>query len=186
MVQSSLLCCYQAEPCGAPGHKSLSVSPISLITENRLLSASKTFPVFQVPTGRVKQLLIREGRGCKTREKHSRETMVPPWGKVLVSHQWIHRTVPFSFFADMETPASGITYRLKRACCPQAQRPQTSWKQIEECRLLLTSPPTHQKKVPELIKPPLNHYYKTSPRRGWGQTVWRALALCDPLCLAKQ
>ena len=42
-----------------------------------------------VPVGRFKQLLIREGRGCKAREKQSKEQ---PWGKVLFLHQWIHTT----------------------------------------------------------------------------------------------
>ena len=56
--------------------------------------------------------------------------------------------------------------KKKRTFCPQAQRPQTSWKQDGECGLLLTSTSMHQKKVLELIKPPLNHYYKTSPGRG--------------------
>ena len=53
--------------------------------------------------------------------------------------------------------------KKKRTFCPRAQRPQTIWKQDGECGLLLTSTSTHQKKVLELIKPPLNHYYKTSP-----------------------
>ena len=37
----------QTWPCGAPGHNSLSVSSISLITGNRLLSASKIFLEYQ-------------------------------------------------------------------------------------------------------------------------------------------
>ena len=38
---------YRAGPCGAPGHKSPPVSPISLITGNRFHSASTTFSEFQ-------------------------------------------------------------------------------------------------------------------------------------------
>ena len=43
-----------------------------------------TFPEFQ--QGRFKQLLIREGRGCRHREKQTvkRETIVQPGGRVLV------------------------------------------------------------------------------------------------------
>ena len=54
--------------------------------------------------GRFKQLLIREGRGCETREKQSRETIVQPWGKVLVPHQGIHTTISLSCCAVTETP----------------------------------------------------------------------------------
>ena len=60
-----------------------------------------------VPWGRFKQLLIREGRACETREKQSRETVMQSWGKVLVSHQRIHTTIPLSCFADTETPPGG-------------------------------------------------------------------------------
>ena len=113
-MQSSLPCWYQAEPCGASGHKSLSVSPISLITGNRLLSASMTFPVFQVPTGRVKQLLIREGRGCKTWEKNS---LGKQWC-CLGAKSWFPikglTRQSLSCFADRETPPGGRSYQLKR------------------------------------------------------------------------
>ena len=43
----SLKSWYGAWPCGSPGHKSPSVSPISLITGNRLHSASMNPPDFQ-------------------------------------------------------------------------------------------------------------------------------------------
>ena len=45
--------------------QSLSVFRISLITGNTLLSVSKTFPGFQWADS------VREGRGCKTREKQT-------------------------------------------------------------------------------------------------------------------
>ena len=61
-----------------------------------------------VPNGRFKQLLIREGRRCETREKQSRE----PWDKVLCPHQWIHTTLSLSSSADTETPS-----RWEK-CCP--------------------------------------------------------------------
>ena len=65
---------YQAEPCGAPGHKSLSVSPISWLRDG-LHWASMIFPKFQ--QGRFKQLLIREGRGSWDK-KQSEETIEQP------------------------------------------------------------------------------------------------------------
>ena len=61
----------------------LSVSPISLIIRKSLHSAPMTFPGFMGDLmGRFKLLLIREGRGCETREKQSRAALgqgsVPP------------------------------------------------------------------------------------------------------------
>ena len=115
--------CYwnRAGPCGAPGHKSLSVPPISLITGNRLHSASKTFPELQ--WGRFKQLLIREGRGCRDQGGTvKRETIVQPWGRVLVPPQEIHRTISSRCFTVTETPARREKLTV---CCPQARRPET-------------------------------------------------------------
>ena len=164
------------------------MSPISLITGNRLLSASLTTPGFQVPTGRVRQLLIREGRGCKTREK---QTIKGNNGTALEQSPGFPsggtQDSIFQLFCRYGNPSRWENLSVKKGLLPSSTRdPRPAGNRPMNSDSYLTSPPTHQKKVPELIKPPLNHYYKTSPRRGWGQTVWRALALCDPLCLAKQ
>ena len=54
-----------------------------------------------VPMGRSKQVLIREGRGCETREKQSRAAL----GQGPVSPSTIHTTISLSYFADTETPS---------------------------------------------------------------------------------
>ena len=53
-----------------------------------------------VPTGRFKQLLIREGED----ERPGRNNQEQPWVKVLFFHQWIHTAISLSCFADTETP----------------------------------------------------------------------------------
>ena len=55
-----------------------------------------------VPVGRLKQLLIKEGRGYEIRGKQSQEQ---PWGKILFPPQQIHITIFLSYFADTESPS---------------------------------------------------------------------------------
>ena len=62
----------------------------------------------------------------ETREEQSRETIVQPWGRVLVPPQGIHITISLSCFADIDTPTR---WEKLTVCCPQARRPQTSWNQ---------------------------------------------------------
>ena len=62
-----------------------------------------TFPEFQ--QSRFKQLLIREGRGCRDKEETvGKKTIVQPWGRVLVPPQEIYITIYLSCFADTEIP----------------------------------------------------------------------------------
>ena len=77
------------------------------------LSVSRTFPEFQ--GGRYKQLLIKGGRGCKTR----RETTLLTWGKVLVPHQQVHKIISWSCFADTEPPAGRRYQWLTMVSYPQ-------------------------------------------------------------------
>ena len=67
-----------------------------------------------VSTGIFQQLLIRERKWCKTREKHSRKTIVQLWGNVLFPHQKIHTTISLSHFTDTETPSRWE--KLKLTC----------------------------------------------------------------------
>ena len=69
--------------------------------------------------------LGKGGDARKGRNKQSRETIMQPWGKVLVPHQWIHTTISLSCFADTETPSRWE--KLTMVWCPQACRPQSSW-----------------------------------------------------------
>ena len=76
---------YTVKPCrtlsGSTAQKSFCISHF-LTTRNRLHSAPMTNP--WVPKNKFKQFWIREGRGCK-------ETIVQPWGRVLIPLQVIHR-----------------------------------------------------------------------------------------------
>ena len=155
--------------------------PHFLIIGNRLHSASLTFPEFQQADSN-KQLLIRE----RTREEKSRETIVQPWGKVLVPSQGIHITRSLSCFSDTESPTR---WEKLTVCCPQALRPQTGWNQkVDDADSHL---PHHQ--------PSRRMSRSWSPRPLWtitiklllppsrsGHTVLRALARCGPLCLENQ
>ena len=56
--------------------------------------------------GRFKQLLIREGKGCETREKQSGGTTGATLEQGLIPQQGIHTTIPLSCSADTEIPSS--------------------------------------------------------------------------------
>ena len=58
--------------------------------------------------------------------RNSQETIVQPWGKVMIPPQGIHITIPLSCFADTETPTR---WEELMVCCPQARRAQTGWNQ---------------------------------------------------------
>jgi len=47
---------------------------------------------------------LQSGKGeyAEKKEKQSRETVVKPWGRVLVPPQEIHTTISLSYFADTE------------------------------------------------------------------------------------
>ena len=57
-----------------------------------------------VPKGRFQKLIIRKWRGLWKLGKRSQETIVQPWGRVLVPPQGIYTTISLSCFAD----ASGV------------------------------------------------------------------------------
>ena len=106
--------------------------------------------------------------GCETREKQGRdkqlrETVVQPWDRVLVPLQGIHTTIYLSCCAETETHTRWEKLTVNEGVLPTSTEtpdclePEGWW-----CRLPLTSPPTRQRNVPELITPSLTHYYKTS------------------------
>ena len=119
-----------AEPCGAPGHKSLSVSTVFLFIGNRFHSASRTFPEFQRADSNS---CFREGRGCRDKGGVVKETTVQPWGRVLVPPQGIHITISLSCFADTKTPTR---WKKLIVCCLQACRLQT----VRTRRLMMQIP----------------------------------------------
>ena len=122
------------------------------------------------------------------REEQSRETIMQPWGRVLVPPQGIHTTKSLSYFSDTETPTR---WQKLTVCFPQACRPQMGWNQeVDDAppnfppSHPFTSAPTNHKNVQKLNMPSLNHYYKT-PHFRLRYTVLRALACSDPVCTIK-
>ena len=63
--------------------------------------------------GIFKSLLVRERRGCETREKQSRVAL----GQGPIYHQWIH-TISLSYFADIETPSRWEKLVIKDGMLP--------------------------------------------------------------------
>ena len=98
--------------------------PHFLIIGNRLHSASMTFPEFQ--WGRFKQMLIREGRGCRDKGGTVRRTNSAALGQGPGSPSRDTQTISLSCFADTESPTR---WEKLTVCCPQARRPQTGWNQ---------------------------------------------------------
>ena len=145
--------------------------PHLLITGNRPHSAS-------LNSNRQVQTVDNYGRGYWRQGKNSQETIVQPWGRVLVPLQGTFITISLSCFMNIETHAR---WEKVTVFCPQALRCQIGWNGW--CWLPITSPPTNQENVHELIMPSLNHCYKTSRRAR--HTVLRVLAHRIPLCLAK-
>ena len=83
-----------------------------------------TFPEFQ--WGRFKQMLIREGRGCRDKGGTVRRTNSAALGQGPGSPSRDTQTISLSCFADTESPTR---WEKLTVCCPQARRPQTGWNQ---------------------------------------------------------
>ena len=93
-------------------------------------------------------------------EEQSRETVVQSWGQGLGSPSSDTHNNIFELFADTEMPTR-FEEKLM-ICCPQVRRPRSGWNpKDDDADSHLTSPPTSQKNVQELITPSLNHYYQT-------------------------
>ena len=168
--------------CGAPGHKSLSVSPILCLQEIGFIQPPRPS---QSSKGQV-QTVANQGREGRRRQgRNSQETIVQPWGRVLVPPWGIYITISLSCFADTETPTK---WEKLTVCCPQARRPQTIWNQKADDpdRHLPHHQPIRRMST-SWSCPPLwtTTVELTTPSRS-GQTVLRALARGGPLCLAKQ
>ena len=76
--------------------------PYFLTTGNTFYSPSKTFPEFQ--RGRVKQLLIREGRRLRDKGGRVKRNNNATLGKGPGFPQGIYIIISFSCFADTEVP----------------------------------------------------------------------------------
>ena len=165
----------------APGHKSLSVSPISWLQEIGFIQPP--WPSLS-SKGQVQTVADQGREGMQRQGRSSQDKIVQPWGRVLVPPQGIHVTISLSCFADTETPTR---WEKLTVCCPQACRPQTSWNQVDDTDSQL---PHHRpiRRMPmSLSRPlwPITIKLLTIPSRS-GHKVLRALARCGPFCLAKQ
>ena len=90
-AKTKIVCmCNEVGSFGAPGHISFSVSPISCFWGMDL----RLRDIPWVPKSRFIWLLIREG--MQRPGRNSLETIVPPWGRVLVPPQGIYITVSLS------------------------------------------------------------------------------------------
>lgn len=96
--------------------RSLSVSPIPLITGSSLHSASEAFPECQ---GADSICQLGEKEGHQSRANQSRRTTVEPWARVAGPHQGMHTAIPLRCFAETETPSS---WEKLTVHCPQACR----------------------------------------------------------------
>ena len=169
---------YRVGPRGAPGHKNPFCDPHFLTIENRLHSASKTFPSFQRAGSAPNQ-------GREEMQRHGRinqETIVQPWVRVLVPPQGIHRTVFLSCFADTEMKPPTRWEKLT-VCCPSACRPQTGWNQkVDDADSHLPHHQPIRRKSTRWSHPPLwKITIKLIISSRWGHTVLRALAHGGPL-----
>lgn len=120
-----------------------------LMTGNRLHSISLIFPIF--PEAVSKQLLIRDGRGCRDKEKQPRETVVQPWGRVLSPPQG-YTEIFLRCFAGVLNPHEGRSYYN---CKPPKHKdprpgvePEVWWYWLPR-----TLQPGHPKNVRKLIPP---------------------------------
>ena len=111
--------------------------------------------------GRFKQLLSREGRGCRDREGQSRNNSAALGAESwfpLKGHTWQYLWVVSQILKPHQV--GEVNSMLPHNTHTQDRLEPEGW----WCQLPLTSPPTNQKKVHELTTPSsLNHYYK-APR----------------------
>ena len=155
---------------GPPGHKSLSVSPVSFFVGNRLHSASITLHEFQRADSN--SCYSAKEENVETREEQSRNKR-DSWGRVLVPPQRIYNTTSLSSSAGTKAPiqVEDGNFRL-------------SPKFLELHPV--TSPPTNQKKSHTLFSPHPNFcLLKTSPLKpSWSWSFW-AWTTSSP-CMALQ
>ena len=90
-----------AGPCGAPGHKSLSVSPISFLQGIGFIQPP--WPSLS-SKGQVQTVANQGRQGVLGQGRSSQETTVQPWGRVLVPPQGVYITISLSFLQILKLP----------------------------------------------------------------------------------
>ena len=103
-----------------------------------------------------------------------------PWDRVLALPQGRENTIHNIIFELFHRywslhQVGKVNYAPHKHAYPRPIGTRSWW-----CWFPLTSPPTNQKNVPELITPSLNHYCKTPHYPPSGDRVLWALALCGP------
>ena len=113
----------EQEPVGLQPTKAF-LCPWIFSVGNRLHSASGVFPV---PKGRIKQLLIREQRGCGDKGKQSRNNSAAFLQGPDDPSRDMHNNI-FEVFGRYWNP-----HQVKEViCCPQLCRSQATWKKLDK------------------------------------------------------
>ena len=140
------------------------MSPISLITEYSLHSASMTFAEFQ---GYI--LAVVSWR--RERMQHWEETVKRSKLFSLGAQSWfpIHRYTQYLWagFQILKLPSKREKLTVNDGMLTTSMETQTNWN-LNVCDAAFYLPSTYRKNTHELIMPSLNNYYKLSIFSKWG------------------
>ena len=169
-------------PVGLLGTKALLCPPFLWLQEIGFIQPPWT-PL--ISKGRFKQLLIREGRGSRGKGGTVKRNNSAALGQGLgYPSRDIHDDI-LELFCRYWNPHKVGKLMV---CCPQAQRPQTSWNQkADDTDSYLPHNQPVKRMSTSWSRPlwPITIKLLTTLSKG-EHTVLRALARCGPLCLAKQ
>lgn len=129
--------------------QSLSMSPISLITEYSLHSASMTFAEFQ---GYILKLLVEKWENATLGRNSQEKQVIQPWGTVLVPHPQIH-TISWAGFQILKLPSKREKLTVNDGMLTTSMETQTQLN-LNVCDAkYLYLPSTYRKNTHELIMP---------------------------------
>ena len=156
--------------------------PYFLSIENRLHSASVTFPV-----GRFKQWLKEKGRGtCSDKEGAVKEPQRALAGRVLLPPQGIHRNIIFELFCRYWNPLQVGTVNC---VMPTSTRPQMLWdKEVDDADSSELPPHQAVRRISmSSLHPPLcTITIKLLTPTSRLRHSFEGISPLSPLCLAKQ
>ena len=96
--------CNRAGPSGAPWHKSLSAFPTSCFQEMDLLQPTQ--PSLR-SKGQAQTVDDLRKKGMQRQGRNSQETIVQPWGRILVPSQGVHIRMQADY-----TPKRKLTFLM--------------------------------------------------------------------------
>lgn len=104
-------------------------------------------------------MLIEEGRVCETWEEQSKETIMQPWGMVLVPHQGINTAMSLNCFADTEIPTwwEKLTFGAHRPICVCGLG---AWEPLDSCIIC-------KLQVTSLLSSPVLSLWRTIRAPSW-------------------